>query len=136
MAPRASTTRNGSSSGKSTGSGSMSKVSRQKVEEFAGTRVLVIEDDRSLAKMLSKQLRRNGFDVTCAVTGSDALRLLGVSESSDPAAGGVGGFDFVTCDFHLPDMTGIEILRQLRSSGQPLAHVPVLALTGDGSKQA
>jgi DNA-binding response OmpR family regulator len=80
------------------------------------TRLLLVEDDSAIAEPLSRALDREGYAVTRASRGVDALAI---------AAGG-DPIDFVILDLGLPDIDGLEVCRRLRKGG--LA-VPVLILT-------
>ena len=77
-------------------------------------RVLVVEDEPSIAETIWYALRTEGFEVTAAATGEEALK----SMSSQ-------GFDCVILDVGLPDMNGFEVCRQARLASQ----VPILFLT-------
>jgi two-component system, OmpR family, response regulator len=78
-------------------------------------RVLVVDDEPSLAELLSSVLRYEGWSVQTAGTGADAVR---------------SGRDFrpdaVVLDIMLPDFDGVEVMRRLRSE---LPDVCVLFLT-------
>jgi len=78
------------------------------------TRVLVVDDDRALARALSINLRARGYDVDVALTGAEAL----ASASSRPP-------DVVVLDLGLPDLDGLEVLQGLRG----WTNVPVLVLS-------
>jgi two-component system, OmpR family, catabolic regulation response regulator CreB len=78
------------------------------------TRVLVVEDEPAIADALVYALQTDRFEVSHALTGGDALAMLGAGE-----------FDFVILDVGLPDMTGFDLCRKLRESSA----VPVLFLT-------
>jgi two-component system, OmpR family, copper resistance phosphate regulon response regulator CusR len=82
-------------------------------------RVLIVEDERRIAAFLAKGLRRQGYDVDCAYTGSEALELA-VGEQSGPPV------DLVMLDLGLPDIDGLDVLRTLRDRG---SDVPVIVLT-------
>jgi two-component system, OmpR family, copper resistance phosphate regulon response regulator CusR len=79
--------------------------------------VLIVEDERRIADFLAKGLRRQGYDVQCAYTGSEALGLV---------HGDGPGFDLVVLDLGLPDIDGLQVLRGLRGQG---SDVPVIVLT-------
>jgi len=84
--------------------------------------VLVVEDDVLLASGLKSALTRAEYKVTHAPTGGSAC---GVLRAAD--------FDLVILDLGLPDMEGLEVLRELRLRRLP---VPVLVLTArDGVEQ-
>ncbi len=76
--------------------------------------ILLIEDEESIADILSYALRKEGFRVHSAATGLAGLRLF---EGIDP--------DVVILDLMLPDMTGFEICKKLTVSST----VPILMLT-------
>ena len=78
------------------------------------TRVLVVENDRVLARALSINLKARGYDVEVALTGAEAL----ASASSRPP-------DVVVLDVGLPDLDGLQVLQGLRG----WTNVPVLVLS-------
>ena len=83
-----------------------------------GNRVLVVDDDVRLASMLAEYLEPDGMSVTTVPTGPQGLRQL-QNEA----------FDLVILDVMLPGMSGLEVLKQLRDSGN---RTPVLMLTARG----
>src|SRR5215813_10638775 len=78
------------------------------------TRVLVVEDEESFSDALSYMLRREGFEVSVAGTGPDALSEFDRS-----------GADLVVLDLMLPGLSGTEVCRTLRQR----SNVPVIMLT-------
>ncbi|MFT5987376.1 MAG: two-component system OmpR family response regulator [Marinobacter psychrophilus] len=82
-------------------------------------RVLLIEDDEELRMLLARYLVTQGFTVREAANGQDGLALAR-SESCD----------IVVLDIMLPDINGLDVLRQLRVS----AHLPVILLTAHGDE--
>ena len=82
-----------------------------------GPRILLIEDDRRLAEMLSKYLGEAGFSVSIAGSGREGLTRLG----REP-------HEAVVLDLTLPDMDGLDVCRELRA----LSQTPVLMLTARG----
>jgi two-component system phosphate regulon response regulator OmpR len=80
-------------------------------------RVLLVEDDPRLAEMLSEYLGQAGFRVSLATLGAAALRQL----AANP-------FDAVVLDLMLPDMDGLDVCRQIRTSSD----TPLLMLTARG----
>ncbi|SMF24141.1 two-component system response regulator RegX3 [Cellulosimicrobium cellulans J34] len=83
------------------------------------TRILVVEDEESYRDPLTYQLRREGFDVVEAATGTEALERY----DSD-------GADLVLLDLMLPGLSGTEVCRELRQRGD----VPVIMLTAKDSE--
>ena len=82
-------------------------------------RVLVVEDEVSLAKQLTAALRRAGYAVDHAADGEGA-DLLGHDEN----------YDAVVLDLGLPKVDGFSLLRRWREAGRTM---PVLVLTARGS---
>ena len=84
------------------------------------TRILVVEDQRDLAKGLKANLEVEGYAVDVAHTGLDALRHL---EQHAPS--------LVLLDLMLPDIEGYDVLARLRRAGHKM---PVLILTARGEE--
>jgi two-component system, OmpR family, KDP operon response regulator KdpE len=78
------------------------------------TRVMVVDDDRPLARALAINLRAHGYQVTLAHDGRTALTEVG---RTHPA--------FVVLDLGLPDLDGLEVLTDIRCSSA----VPVIVLS-------
>jgi two-component system catabolic regulation response regulator CreB len=78
-------------------------------------RVLIVEDETAIADTLVYVLRADGFGADHVLLGGDAL-----------SAHRSASYDLIVLDVGLPDMTGLEVLRRLRSEG---AQVPVVFLT-------
>jgi len=79
------------------------------------TRVLVVEDDRDIARLVELALEQRGFEVRCAHDGPSGLTA---AKTFDPAG--------VILDIMLPKMDGVGVLKRLRESG---SRVPVIMLT-------
>jgi len=82
-------------------------------------RVLVVEDEESFSDALSYMLRKEGFEVSVAATGTEALTEFDRS-----------GADIVLLDLMLPEMSGTEVCRQLRQRSQ----VPIIMVTARDSE--
>ena len=67
-------------------------------------KILVVEDEKSIAHFISTVLNNNGYEAMQAVSGTEALSMI---SSHCP--------DLIIQDLGLPDMDGLEILRQLRN---------------------
>jgi len=78
-------------------------------------KLLIVEDDDKTAGALASGLRAEGYDVSAASTGEEALAALTASS-----------FDVVVLDWMLPGRDGIEVLTVMRARGMT---VPVLMLT-------
>ncbi|MEV0309744.1 response regulator transcription factor [Nonomuraea fuscirosea] len=83
------------------------------------TRVLVVEDEESFSDALSYMLRKEGFEVSVAATGPEALDTFDRN-----------GADLVLLDLMLPGLPGTEVCRQLRQRSK----VPVIMLTAKDSE--
>jgi DNA-binding response OmpR family regulator len=81
--------------------------------------VLIVEDEPRIAGFLAKGLRRQGYDVQCAYSGSEALEWTGREDRAEP-------IDLIVLDLGLPDIDGLDVLRELQARG---SDVPVLVLT-------
>jgi two-component system response regulator RegX3 len=78
------------------------------------TRVLVVEDEESFSDALSFMLRKEGFEVGVATTGTDAVAQFDQH-----------GADLVLLDLMLPGMSGTEVCRTLRQR----SNVPIIMVT-------
>src|SRR2546426_574328 len=84
--------------------------------------LLVVDDEPHIGLLLRPHLERLGYVVTLARTLAEARRAL---------QGGDGPFDAMLLDLHLPDGSGLELLRELRSAAATRAF-PVIVLTAEG----
>ncbi|MCM8794828.1 MAG: response regulator [Candidatus Omnitrophica bacterium] len=80
-------------------------------------KVLVVDDEPDVIRVIGKRLEMEGFEVSSARGGKEAL-----------AAIASGKPDAVLLDIHMPDMAGVEVLKEIRRSDQRL---PVFFLTAD-----
>lgn len=78
-------------------------------------RILVVEDNQTLSEGLAKVLESNGYSVDVVRNGADADAVLAAQD-----------YDLVVLDLTLPDMDGLEVLRNMRSRRNAQ---PVLILT-------
>lgn len=85
-------------------------------------RVLLIEDDPVLARLLGHRLRRDGMTVVHLDSGSDARDHI---ENQAPL------YDIVLCDVKLPGVDGFELLQRFKETPR-WAHVPVVMVTSMG----
>src|SRR4051794_16832755 len=80
--------------------------------------ILVVDDDDLSRKLYYYLLAAEGYHVVTAITGQDAL----VQAAAHP-------IDAMLLDYHLPDITGVELCRHLR--GIVAGTVPILVITAD-----
>lgn len=78
-------------------------------------RILVVEDEQSLNRIITKRLEKEGYSVDNCFDGEDALHYLAVGE-----------FDAVILDIMIPKIDGYAVLKSIRARG---LKVPVLFLT-------
>jgi two-component system response regulator RegX3 len=82
-------------------------------------RILVVEDEETLAEAISFLLSKEGFDVSVAATGPEAVELFEKN-----------GADLILLDLMLPGLSGTEVCRQIRTKSS----VPIIMLTAKDSE--
>ena len=80
-------------------------------------KILVVEDDKGISDFIIPELEHEGFTVTLAETGRQALEKF---ESEKP--------DLILLDIMLPELNGLEVLRRIRAS----SNVPIILETARG----
>lgn len=90
----------------------------QEMRSFALSRVLMIEDDQQLTRLVKSVLKKDGFDMEVAHTLEEADRIL---EQFIPRA--------IVLDVHLPDGNGLTWLKQKQSGEKPF-EIPTVVLSG------
>jgi two-component system response regulator PilR (NtrC family) len=89
------------------------------VESAATTppaRILIVDDERSMREMLAILLRREGHEVLTAENGRTALDLIGRRS-----------FDVIVSDARMPDIDGLDVLRQARAVNPSVIAIMVTA---------
>jgi two-component system response regulator MprA/two-component system response regulator TrcR len=86
----------------------------------AGPRILVVEDDRSIARLVQLELEHRNFAVRCAYDGPSGLEAV---SDFKPAV--------IVLDIMLPKLDGVGVLKKLRAAGN---RVPVIMLTARGDQ--
>jgi len=79
------------------------------------THILVVEDDREICQLYSRVLIKNGYQITTATNGQEALDIMDKTY-----------FDLIISDIMMPVMNGYEFVKQLRDSG---CITPVMMIT-------
>jgi len=79
-------------------------------------RILIVDDERSMREMLAILLRREGHDVVTAENGRTALDLIGRRS-----------FDVIVSDARMPDIDGLDVLRQARAANPAVIAIMVTA---------
>jgi CheY-like chemotaxis protein len=85
-------------------------------------RILVVEDDPQLRALVVRILGASGHDVAAAPNGKAALAELGA-----------GAFDLIITDVVMPEMEGLELIRQVRKLPRP---VSIIAMSSGGRGSA
>ena len=87
--------------------------------EVVAVRVLVIDDEAEVRAAVRTMLEEEGHEVTDAANGVEAMRIL------------LGApVDLVVCDLFMPDMDGLEVIRELRRNAPDVC---VIAMSGGGA---
>ena len=88
---------------------------------FSDLKILVVDDDQSTLHLIKRMLHDLGIvTLFTSRNGAEALRLLGSFDGQDL-------INVVLCDWQMPNMSGIEVLKQIRSCDPDL---PFLMITG------
>ena len=101
------------STGKTTANGELRERKRK---------LLLVDDEAGYVAVLAKRLGRRNFEVTTALSGSEAIRILRRDS-----------FDLAVVDLKMEDMDGIEVLKVFKAMEPKM---PVIILTGHGSETA
>jgi phosphate regulon transcriptional regulator PhoB len=83
-------------------------------------KILVVDDEPDLVELVSYNLRKEGFKVSSASNGEDALEKVRK-----------GGYDLIILDLMLPGIQGVELCRMIRSDPK-IERVPIIMLTARG----
>jgi two-component sensor histidine kinase len=83
-------------------------------------RILYIDDDDALRRLVSRALGRLGYDVASAASGEEGIAMVAAQAAS-------GGFDLVAVDHYMPGMDGLETLVAITALPDP---PPVVYVTG------
>ena len=85
-------------------------------------KILLVDDEKTMVKYLSKRLLKKGFDINVAYSGKEALERISKKD-----------FDVVLLDVLMPEMDGIETLQEIKKR-KPMTEV--IMLTGHASVEA
>ncbi|MBO1912865.1 response regulator, partial [Microvirga sp. 3-52] len=83
-------------------------------------RILIVEDELPIRKLLEYNLKLSGYETISAADGEDAIELV---QSEQP--------DLIVLDIMLPKLDGIEVCKNLRSQG---INIPIIMLTAKGDE--
>lgn len=81
-------------------------------------KIMLVEDDPTISEIYKKKFESSGFEVACATTGKKVFELASKSD-----------FDIVLLDMVLPEMNGMDVLKELKQSGKYNADMKVIVLS-------
>lgn len=87
-------------------------------------KILIVDDFSTMRRIVKNLLRDLGFNNTQEA--DDGLTALPMLKK--------GGFDFVVTDWNMPDMQGIDLLKNIRADAE-LKHLPVLMITAEAKRE-
>jgi two-component system aerobic respiration control sensor histidine kinase ArcB len=100
-------------------------MATDQIEDNATARVLYVDDNEINLRVIAALLEALNVSVTCCISAIQALDLL----ERDAV-------DIVFTDIHMPEMSGFDVLRELRARQGPNRAAPVIALTADLTRDA
>jgi DNA-binding response OmpR family regulator len=87
-------------------------------QDKKATKILIIEDERSLADLLTAKMNKEGFEVDFAYDGEEGYRKIGAFAP-----------DLILLDIQMPKMNGYEVLEKLKADG---LSIPVIIISNSG----
>jgi DNA-binding response OmpR family regulator len=85
-------------------------------------KILVVEDDKHISKLVKYNLEKDGFDCIVTITGEEALEIV----ETQP-------IDLIILDIMLPKLNGLEVCKQIKQD-KDLAFIPIIMLTAKGEE--
>ena len=85
-------------------------------------RILVVDDEEDILELVRYNLAKEGYHVTGAITGEDALKKAGVE-----------AFDLIVLDLMLPGIDGLEVTKKLKSN-RATEQIPIVMLSAKGEE--
>ncbi len=89
---------------------------------MAGQRILVVEDDKHISKLVKYNLEKAGFECTVTITGEEAFEVL----DKEP-------IELIILDIMLPKMDGFQACKQIKQD-KKFSHIPIIMLTAKGEE--
>ena len=83
-------------------------------------KILLVDDNDAVLRMMQLSLERNEFDVVAAANVTEALNHIVAQH-----------FDVLLTDLHMPDATGLDFLKNVRAMRESIRQIPVLVVTED-----
>ena len=90
-------------------------------------KILLVEDDKELSKIMQLELKHEGFEVHPVYDGRQALDEVSAKQQTEP-------YDLILLDVMLPKVSGLEVLRKLRAQAETTNQksVPIILVTARG----
>src|SRR5258708_6018310 len=85
-------------------------------------KILVVDDSRTVRRQVGVSLAPGGYEIVEAESGEEGVEKM---KASDDIA-------MIICDVNMPRMSGIEMVAQIRSSGEHGTKTPIVMLTTEG----
>jgi len=85
-------------------------------------KILAVDDEEDILELLRFNLSREGYQVSCAETGEDALRMARTKP-----------IDLMVLDLMLPGLDGLDVTRKIKNDPK-LRHIPIIMLTAKGEE--
>ena len=85
-------------------------------------RILVVDDEEDILELIRYNLEKEGYSVTTAISGEEAVRFAGISS-----------FDLILLDLMLPGIDGLEVARKLKKNSRTET-TPIIMLTAKGEE--
>jgi len=87
-------------------------------------KALIIDDSKTMRMILGRELKERKCEIREASNGKEGLAVLGQE----------GGWDFILLDWNMPEMNGIEFIRNVRAN-PALKRVPIIMVTTECSEE-
>ena len=88
-----------------------------------GLKLLLVDDSAVMRKMISRSLRQAGFEIDAMSEAGNGIEGLEVLKAGD--------VDLVLCDWNMPEMNGVDIVREVRKDSK----LPIIMLTTESSTE-
>jgi len=94
----------------------------RRIAPVAKEKILIVEDEKNIAKLIRYNLERSDYDCTTAKSGEDAVSIIKKQ-----------AFDLMILDIMLPGIDGLEVCRKIKED-PGLKNIPIIILTAKGEE--